>query len=101
AVRSGNVISVRDIPSFNDLSIIFNTKFDKKLYKVEAPDAIGSKNGSETLLRYSENFYSAGVGYKKEYGVIAFGFPFETIIDPAERIKLMKSITEYLQIDRK
>ena len=100
AVRNGNVISVRNIPLFNDISLYFNTEFDEKLYKVEAPDAIGSKNGSEVLLRYSENFYSAGVGYKKEYGVIAFGFPFETIVDFAERVKLMKSITEYLQIDR-
>ncbi|MCK5457015.1 MAG: hypothetical protein KAI45_07795, partial [Melioribacteraceae bacterium] len=101
AVKTGGVISVRNNTFFNDVSFSFNTNFDKKLYKVEAPDAIGSINGSENLLRYSENFYSAGVGYKKEYGVIAFGFPFESIIDSSERIKLMKLITDYLQIERK
>lgn len=99
AVRSGNVISARNIPFFNDVSVTFNTNFDEKFYKVEAADAIGSINGSETLLRYYENFYSAGVGYKKEYGVIAFGFPFESIIDSSERKKLMKLITDYLQIE--
>lgn len=100
AVKSGAVISARNIPFFNNVSVTFNTKFNEKLYKVEAPDAIGSVNGSETLLRYYENFYSAGVGYKKEYGVIAFGFPFESIIDSSERTKLMKLVTEYLQIER-
>ena len=64
AVKTGGVISVRNNLFFNDVSFLFNTNFDKKLYKVEAPDAIGSINGSENLIRYSENFYSAGVGYK-------------------------------------
>lgn len=100
AVKSGGVISVRNNVHFSDVSLSFNTDFNEHIYKVEAPDAIGSANGSETILRYSENYYSAGVGYKSEYGVIAIGFPFESIVSLDERILLMKKITEYLQINR-
>lgn len=100
AVKSGGVVSVRNNLHFSEVSISFNTGFNEHIYKVEAPDALGPVNGSETILRYSENYYSAGVGYKSEYGVVAVGFPFESIISLDERILLMKKITEYLQIDR-
>ena len=97
AVKRGRVVSVN---KKNQFTLEFNTSFNENIYKVEAPDAIGSINGSETLFRYAENYYSAGTGYKNEYGVVALGFPFESIVDISERIKLMKMITDYLQIER-
>jgi hypothetical protein len=49
-----------------------------------------------TLLRYAENNMSAGVAYRGEYGVVTFGFPFETITRAEDRDLLMNSILNYL-----
>ncbi|MEN8193043.1 MAG: xanthan lyase [Bacteroidota bacterium] len=101
AVKTGGVVSVRNNPHFKDVDLSFNTAFDRDIYKVEAPDAIGPNNGSETILRYTENYFSAGIGYKKEYGVIAMGFPFESIQSDSAKTNLMNQITNYLQVNRK
>ncbi len=56
-------------------------------------------SGPETLVRYEENQFSAGVGYRTdEYAVITFGFPFETIVDPDERIEVLTGIFQYIGI---
>lgn len=56
-------------------------------------------SGPETLIRYEENQFSAGVGFRSDdYAVITFGFPFETIIDSKERYQLLKGVLEYLGI---
>ncbi|MCX7871549.1 MAG: hypothetical protein N2485_08325, partial [bacterium] len=71
-------------------------EFDEKIYKVEAPDEIGSINGSEVLMRFSENEFSTMIGYKKDYGVIALTVPFETISSDNERFRLLKLVLNYL-----
>jgi hypothetical protein len=38
------------------------------------------------------------VGYRKSYGLVVMGFPFETIIDPALRTELMQGVLRYLKI---
>jgi hypothetical protein len=78
------------------MTIEFNTTLNEHIYAAEAPDAIGAVNGSRTLLRYNENRFSAGIGYKNQYGIVAFGFPFETILNESDRSLLMKSILNYL-----
>ncbi len=98
AVKSGSVELVKSILKIPMQNFSFNTEFNNKLYRVEAPDALGTVGGSETILRYSENFYSAGVGYKDKYGVVAFGFPFETIKNDNARNGMMKAILLYLGI---
>ena len=95
AVRNGAVFSIDQDFFPQDMTIEFNTSLNKDIYSVEAPDAIGAINGSKTLLRYSENRFSAGIGYNNQYGIIAFGFPFETIISENTRTQLMKSILTY------
>lgn len=76
----------------------YNTTYSEDIYRVEAPDAIGSVNGSETFLRYTENFYSAGVAFKDAYGSIVIGFPFETIKSENSRNELMNAILKYFKI---
>jgi hypothetical protein len=68
------------------------------IYKVEAPDELGKINGSEILLRYNENNFSSAIGYKDVYGVVVFGFPFETIIGENKRIEVMNSVLKYLEL---
>lgn len=98
AVKKGNVFSVNN--SFMNLNdtFEFNTAFTDSIYKVEAPDEIGAINGSEILLRYAENNFSAGIGFIGNYGVVSFAFPFETIIGEKSRVGVMKSALKYLDV---
>jgi len=98
AVKTGNVFSVSHtfLPIKNTFE--FNTSFNDSIYKVEAPDELGEVNGSEVLLRYSENNYSCAIGYKDKYEVVSFGFPFETIIGEKQRNSIMKSVLNYLEV---
>ncbi|MCW8850844.1 MAG: hypothetical protein OQJ81_12760 [Melioribacteraceae bacterium] len=95
AVRIGEVYSLNKTIFPNNEVIKFNTELNSEIYAVEAPDAIGPINGSVSILRYKENDTSAGILYKKEYGIIALGFPFETILDENVRNILMKNILTY------
>ncbi|MDZ7331356.1 MAG: fibronectin type III domain-containing protein [candidate division KSB1 bacterium] len=71
----------------------FNTEYRPDLYAVESPDAIDPVPGTKTILRYAENRFSAGTAYLgNDFSVIALGFPFETIIDPTWRIRLMEAV---------
>lgn len=98
AVKTGGLYSVNN--DFLELgkNLSFNTSFNDSIYKVEAPDELGLVDGSEVLLRYSENQFSAAIGYKGPYTLISFGFPFETILGDNNRITVMKSILNYLEV---
>ncbi len=96
AVKTGKVFSTNNssFPLKNNFE--FNTSFTDSIYKVEAPDELGEINGSEVLLRYKENSFSAAVGYNDKYGIVSFGFPFETILGENNRNEVMKSVMRYL-----
>ena len=98
AVKTGNVISVNENFLSSKTKLEFSTTFNDSIYKVEAPDELGSVKDSEVLLRYGENNFSSAIGYKGKYGVVAFGFPFETILGEKQRTLLMKSVLNYLEV---
>ncbi|MBN1300912.1 MAG: fibronectin type III domain-containing protein [Melioribacteraceae bacterium] len=98
AVVEGNVESANSVFLPEGFSFKFNTELNDSIYAAEAPDAITNTKDSEVLLRYSENLYGSAVGYKNEYGIVAFGFPFEIILGNNDRDLVMKSILEYLKI---
>jgi len=97
AVKNGDVISMSDDFINKDFEFSFVTERNDTLYNAEAPDAIIPLNGSQTILRFSENNYSAATGYNGDYSVIAFGFPFETIESDYYRRKVMAAILEYIK----
>ncbi len=75
----------------------FNTGFHPEIYTVEGADALEPIDTTAiTLIRYKENNMSAGVAYRGDYGVAAFGFPFETITDQKERDLIFSRILSYL-----
>jgi hypothetical protein len=75
----------------------FNTRIDPVLYTVEGADALEPVDSTAvTLMRYSENNMSAAVAFRGSYGVVAMGFPFETLVDQAMRDMLMKQTINYL-----
>ncbi len=98
AVKTGGIYSVDNKFLSLKNNFNFNTDYNDSIYKVEAPDEIGPVDGSNVLLRYSENQFSAAIGYKENYGVVSFGFPFETILGENNRIAVMKSILNYLEV---
>jgi hypothetical protein len=96
ATRSGTIYSIHSPLFPKDKPFTFNTEINREVYVVESPDAIVPSDGSQQLLRYSGNQFGAAIGYKKTYGVVAMGFPFETILNGAARSELMRGVLDYL-----
>jgi hypothetical protein len=96
AARTGKVSSVS--PSFLPPGewTAFRSDPDREMYGVESPDALGPANGSKLILRYSENQFGAATAFKGEYGVVVFGFPFETIAGAEKRDEVMKAAVSFL-----
>ncbi|MCK4641776.1 MAG: fibronectin type III domain-containing protein, partial [Candidatus Marinimicrobia bacterium] len=98
AVKTGGVYSVDSLFMPFGNSFEFNTLLNPSLYAVESPDAIEPADTTAvTILRYRENNTSAAVGFKGDYSVVAFGFPFETIPDQGKRDEVMQAILNYLK----
>ncbi len=95
AARTGEVFSADQLFMKKFSGFSFNTKFNDKIYAVTAPDEVEPVNGSKTILRYTENQFSAGTAYKGKYGAIVFGFPFETIANQDVRNDVMNKILSY------
>ena len=94
AVQSGQVDVVN--PALKDVSrFMFNTDPHASVYRVEHPDALDPVGQSETLLRYSDNNMSAGIGIPGR--VVVLGFPFETVLDDLARSRLMRTFVDYLR----
>jgi hypothetical protein len=96
ASKSGSVFSADStfMPDFNSFS--FSTEPNNKIYEASFPDAVAPVKDGKILLRYSDDEFSAGVGYKKNYGVVIFGFPFETVKGRSDRDAMMKAVLNYL-----
>jgi hypothetical protein len=96
ASKNGDVYSVSSNFITGTGIIKFNTELNDSIYAAQSPDAINSTNGSKVILRYAENKFPAAIAYKGKYGIVAFGFPFETIKTEITRNAIMKEIIGYL-----
>jgi Fibronectin type III domain len=75
----------------------YNTSIDPVLYTVEGADALEPIDSTAiTLFRYRENNMSAGVAYRGDYGIVALGFPFESLVNQKMRDMIMKKTLTYL-----
>lgn len=97
AAKTGMVYSVDEPFLSKYLSLRFNQHISSKVYDVWAPNAIRNFGGSKVILRYNENQFPAGIAFKKNYGVVAIGFPFETIVNLKARNELMKAILDFFE----
>ena len=100
----------------NDLSVygVSDTRFQdigftyggpSAVYEEDYPDLIYKINGSEIILLYSK-YARAGIAYIGPFGtsidtgaVVSFGFPFETIEDPAKRDTVLGLIIQLFEED--
>ena len=92
AVVNGSVFSVDSLFLQPFKKFDFNTSYHTDIYMVDAPDAINPADSARTILRYSENRFSAATAFYGNHSVIVFGFPFETIIQEDWRNSVMKAI---------
>jgi hypothetical protein len=99
ASRNGEVTSTDTSFFTPDSTLTFNTILNDSIYAVQAPDAIVNNDQSHVLLRYSENQFPAAVGYKKDYGVVVMGFPFETILNQKYRDSLIEHVIKFLNLN--
>lgn len=102
AAKTGGVWSVDS--TFMDFgkSFQFNTDLGPLIYAAEAPDALEPADSTAvTILRYGENNKSAAVGYRGKHRVVAFGFPFETILSDSDRDFVMQAVLDYFENDEK
>ncbi len=91
-------------PDFGEVSeqFSFNTEVDPQLYTVEGADALEPADSlGITLIRYTENNMSAAVGFREEFGIVALGFPFETIRNQSARDRIMRKTIVYLLKQKK
>jgi len=95
AAKIGKVVSTNNEFIGKNITLLFNTELKKDIYAVEAPDGIHPVNGSKIILRYFENKFPAATAYKKDYGVIVFGFPFETITSQEIKDVVLKNVLKY------
>ena len=98
ATRLGQVYSTNASLFSSDKPFTFCTELNRTVYSVESPDAIIPVEGAQQLLRYSGDQFGAATGYRKSYGVVAMGFPFETILDADTRTALMRGILHFLGV---
>src|SRR3972149_1435614 len=96
AAKSGEVFPTRSSFLKNMFSFKYSKDLNDSIYAVETPNAIAPVKSAETILRYKENYFSAAIGYKGDYGVVVFGFPFETILKTDVRNEIMKMIITYV-----
>jgi hypothetical protein len=97
ASRVGEITPVAPTFRGNNVPIGFSVRLNDKMYSVESPDEIVPVQGGSVLLRYSDNLFSAAVGYKGTSNIVVMGFPFETITTLAARDAVMKGVVEYLR----
>ncbi len=71
----------------------------KGTYPVKYADVINTANNSKSELLYDQNKGTAAVLYTKEYKIIYFGFPFESIYLENTRNEVMKRIAGFLAGD--
>lgn len=96
AVVTGQVFCVDSLFLPFQSQFAFNTQLQQDIYAVESPDAIDPVSGARTILRYSENRFSAATAYSGDYSIIVFGFPFETISGQENRDQIMQAIIHTL-----
>lgn len=65
-------------------------------YAVPQPEAIDPADGAFTMLVYSNDLPAATAYAGKDNRVIAFGFPLESITDPAARSQMMGAVVNFL-----
>jgi hypothetical protein len=95
ASRTGQVVSTRTGFLPDSAHFAFRSDRNRSMYDAGSPDEVGPAGGSSVILRYAEDLFSAATAYRGDYGVIVFGFPFETIVDAPARTTVMKAVLNY------
>ena len=78
------------------ITLSFNKLPCEEIYAVEYPEVVTpSGKGAITALKYAGGGDTAAAAYKGDYATFIMGFPYETILDEAERRKLLEEIVNW------
>jgi hypothetical protein len=81
---------------FNDLSGDFDDS-SHGFYDVDKPDRLAARDGSQAVLEYLWGTDDdAALAYRGDFGLVYFGFPLETVVDPQVRSQLICQAAGYL-----
>lgn len=69
------------------------------IYPVPYPDVFNVEKDGVAVMYYGATQEVAAVRYEGAGRVVAMGFPFETIVDPAQRAEVMRRSIEFLAPD--
>lgn len=79
----------------------YNHQLDSKIYAVERPDILAPADGSdaEILMRFANSDFGAAITHKYGRGkTVTMSVPFETIISPMQKERLLKDILNYFDL---
>ena len=97
ATRRGDVKSLSLGFMKETFSVKFNTELNDKIYCVDSPEVVRpAGSGAYIAMRYRTSNQGAAVAYNGPYRTFVAGFPFETIVDEAERDKMMREVLKFL-----
>ena len=96
-IRKGEVNAKPTKFSLKRIKLSFNTLPSEDIYPAESPEVVlPSSENAITALQYAGNNDSAAVAYRGDYATFVMGFPYETIVDDAERRALLAQILNWL-----
>lgn len=82
----------------DDFTFHFSQTRNDSIYEVESPDALRPSYGGQTLMRYTENNFGAGIVYqKKDQSSLVLGFPLESVLSLQDRTHLIKLFLDAVQ----
>jgi hypothetical protein len=95
-----NTYSVAALPgSIFDGIAPFSFDNGSLVYDVEFPDQLNAFGGSTAALTYvGGSGGNAAMVFDGAFRVVNFGFPFETVVDPARRSELMAAVVGFFGI---
>ena len=97
AAERGRVRVVTAHKDFSRGEYRFNDEYRPDRYIVESPDALKPVGeGAFAVMRYVENDRTAAVACEAQGRTFVVGFPFEAILSPTERDRLMRDALRFL-----
>lgn len=63
--------------------------------RLHSADSFTALQGGRTLLRYADNDFAAGIGFKGNYKVLTLGFPLLSLERESDRIMIIQKFMEW------
>jgi hypothetical protein len=93
--RAGTMFDGLGNVAFGDAALYSNSG----IYPVPYPDVLAAEKDGVAVMFYGATQEIAAVRFEGTGRVVAMGFPFEAVVDPAQRAEIMRRSIEFLAPD--